>query len=112
MAMSSTYLVAASMCGRTGARGNRSILIAAQYLMQDVDALAILPEADWANAAATTASHGILPRIESRSISRRSRVLLMRHTASGIKLQALKKQVIHRNFPNCLLSVLRPKYRR
>ena len=56
-------------------------------LTQDIDALAILPEAEWAAAVATAASHGILPRIESPlDFARRSRVLLMRHSASGINI--------------------------
>jgi hypothetical protein len=56
-------------------------------LTQDVDALAILPEADWADAVATAASHGILPRIENPlDFARRSRVLLMRHAPSGINI--------------------------
>ena len=56
-------------------------------LTQDVDALAILPEADWGNAVSTAASHGILPRIENPlDFARRSRVLLMRHAASGINI--------------------------
>jgi Nucleotidyl transferase of unknown function (DUF2204) len=56
-------------------------------LTQDVDALAILPEADWANAVSAGAPHGILPRIESAlDFARRSRVLLMRHAASGIDI--------------------------
>lgn len=56
-------------------------------LTQDVDALAILPEADWANAISTAAHHGILPRIENPlDFARRSRVLLMRHAESGIDI--------------------------
>ena len=56
-------------------------------LTQDVDALAILPEADWANAVSAGARHGILPRIENAlDFARRSRVLLMRHAASGIDI--------------------------
>jgi hypothetical protein len=56
-------------------------------LTQDVDVLAILPEADWANAVSTAASHGILPRIENPlDFARRSRVLLMRHAESGIDI--------------------------
>jgi hypothetical protein len=42
-------------------------------LTQDVDALAILPEADWANAVSTAASHGILPRIERWRRPKRTR---------------------------------------
>ena len=56
-------------------------------LTQDVDALAILPEAHWADAVSTAARHGILPRIENPlDFARRSRVLLMRHTESGIDI--------------------------
>jgi hypothetical protein len=56
-------------------------------LTQDVDALAILPEADWANAVSTAARHGIHPRIENPvDFARRSRVLLMRHAESGIDI--------------------------
>jgi hypothetical protein len=54
-------------------------------LTQDVDALAILPEAQWANALSTAAGHGIVPRIESPlDFARRSRVLLLKHVESGI----------------------------
>jgi hypothetical protein len=38
-------------------------------LTQDVDALAILPEADWANAV-STAAMGSFPALRIRSISR------------------------------------------
>jgi hypothetical protein len=56
-------------------------------LTQDVDALAILPEGDWASAISTAARHGILPRIESPlEFARRSRVLLMSHVESGIDI--------------------------
>jgi hypothetical protein len=56
-------------------------------LTQDVDALAILPEGEWANAVSTAARHGILPRIENPlDFARRSRVLLMRHVESGIDI--------------------------
>jgi hypothetical protein len=56
-------------------------------LTQDVDALAILPEGDWADAVSNAASHGIFPRIESPlDFARRSRVLLMRHAESGIDI--------------------------
>ena len=56
-------------------------------LTQDIDALATLPEADWANAVSTAAGHGILPRIENPlDFARRSRVLLMRHAASAINI--------------------------
>jgi hypothetical protein len=56
-------------------------------LTHDVDALAILPEGEWANAVSTAARHGILPRIENPlDFARRSRVLLMRHVRSGIDI--------------------------
>ncbi len=56
-------------------------------LTQDVDALAILPEAEWANAVSAAAGLGILPRIENPlDFARRSRVLLMRHMESGIDI--------------------------
>lgn len=56
-------------------------------LTQDIDALAILPEADWAKAMAAGAVHGILPRIENPlDFARRSRVLLMRHAESEIDI--------------------------
>ena len=56
-------------------------------LTQDVDALALLPEGEWANAVSTAAGHGILPRIENPlDFARRSRVLLMRHVESGIDI--------------------------
>ena len=59
-------------------------------LTQDVDALAILPEGEWANAVSTAARHGILPRIENPlDFARRSRVLLMRHVESGIDIDVI-----------------------
>ena len=59
-------------------------------LTQDVDALAILPEGEWANAVSIAARHGILPRIENPlDFARRSRVLLMRHVESGIDIDVI-----------------------
>jgi hypothetical protein len=59
-------------------------------LTQDVDALAILPEGEWANALSIAASHGILPRIEHPlDFARRSRVLLLRHAESGIDIDVI-----------------------
>jgi hypothetical protein len=56
-------------------------------LTQDIDALAILPEADWETAAQGAARFGIVPRIrDALDFARRSRVLLMRHASSGIDL--------------------------
>ena len=54
-------------------------------LTQDVNALAVLPEADWADAVRLAPQYNILPRIEDAlQFAQRSRVLLMRHTTSGI----------------------------
>jgi hypothetical protein len=56
-------------------------------LTQDVDALAFLPEADWAQAVSNAARYGILPRIENAlDFALKSRVLLMRHAESGIDI--------------------------
>src|SRR5438552_10264058 len=54
-------------------------------LTQDVDALAVLPDGDWAEAVRLAPQYKILPRIEDAlQFAKRSRVLLMRHTTSGI----------------------------
>ena len=56
-------------------------------LTQDVDALAILPEDRWASLMDEAARFGIVPRIENPlDFARRSRVLLMKHLASGIDI--------------------------
>jgi hypothetical protein len=56
-------------------------------LTHDIDALAILPEADWAKAMQGAARFGIEPRIpDALDFAGRSRVLLMRHIRSGIDL--------------------------
>lgn len=56
-------------------------------LTQDIDALAVLPERDWARALGSAAAFGIVPRIsDALAFAARSRVLLMRHAASGIDL--------------------------
>jgi hypothetical protein len=49
--------------------------------------LVILPESDWQSALQNAAKFRIVPRIgEALEFARRSRVLLMRHAASGIDL--------------------------
>src|SRR5437588_12208151 len=54
-------------------------------LTQDIDPLAVLAEADWAEAVRLAPQYEILPRIEDAlQFAQRSRVLLMRHTTSGI----------------------------
>jgi hypothetical protein len=56
-------------------------------LTHDVDALAILPEDSWGVAMEAAARFGIFPRIDDPlGFARRSRVLLMRHVASGIDI--------------------------
>ena len=54
-------------------------------LTQDIDALAIVPEADWARVIESASRYGIVPRIDGAlEFAHRSRVLLLRHGASGI----------------------------
>jgi hypothetical protein len=54
-------------------------------LTQDIDALAIIPDADWADPIESAARYGIVPRIgEALEFARRSRVLLLKHPRSGI----------------------------
>jgi hypothetical protein len=56
-------------------------------LTQDVDALAIVPEAHWPDAMSHAAHFGIVPCIQDAlGFAHRSRVLMMRHAASGIDL--------------------------
>ena len=52
-------------------------------LTQDIDALAIVPEADWAGVIESASGYGIVPRIDGAlEFARRSRVLLLRHRAA------------------------------
>ena len=54
-------------------------------LTQDIDALAIVPEADWAKVIDSASRYGIVPRIDrALEFAKRSRVLLLRHDGSGI----------------------------
>jgi predicted nucleotidyltransferase len=56
-------------------------------LTQDVDALVLLPESEWAKAISTAAAYGIVPRIDDPlPFARRSRMLLLTHTASAIDI--------------------------
>lgn len=56
-------------------------------LTQDVDALAILPDAHGAQAVRLAAHYNIVPRIEDAlGFAKRSRVLLMRHATSGVDI--------------------------
>lgn len=56
-------------------------------LTRDIDALAIMPEDEWERVVGSSAQYGIEPRVDDAlEFARRSRVLLMRHVASGIDL--------------------------
>ncbi len=56
-------------------------------LTQDIDALVIMPETNWARAISDAASYGFVPRIDGAlEFARRSRVLLLRHSDSAINL--------------------------
>jgi hypothetical protein len=59
-------------------------------LTQDIDALAVLSEEEWARALNGAAAFAIVPRIsDALEFASRSRVLLMRHTKSGIDLDIM-----------------------
>jgi hypothetical protein len=67
--------------------GVAASLLGRPRLTQDVDALAILPEKDWQGAIEEASRFGVVPRIQDAlEFARQSRVLLMRHAASGIDL--------------------------
>jgi hypothetical protein len=56
-------------------------------LTQDIDALVLLPEYEWAQALSSASNHGIVPRIkDSLGFAHRSRMLLLTHTASRIDI--------------------------
>lgn len=57
---------------------------------QDIDALAILADAEWEAAILVAAAHGIVPRIDDPvAFARRSRVLLLRHRDSSIDIDVI-----------------------
>ncbi len=60
-------------------------------LTQDIDALAVLPEAEWARALDSAAAYGIVARIcrPAVAFARRSRVLLLRHSKSAIDVDVI-----------------------
>lgn len=76
-------------------------------LTQDVDALVLLPEDEWAKALSTAADFGLIPRIENPlDFAHRSRMLLLTHAESKIDIdislgglsferQALDRSRIH-----------------
>src|SRR6185437_6382554 len=56
-------------------------------LTQDIDALVLLPQHDWADALSSAALHGIMPRIaDPLAFAHRSRMLLLTHAASKIDI--------------------------
>lgn len=59
-------------------------------LTQDIDVMAVAPESAWAGLVEAGARHGIAPRITGAvEFAVRSRVLLMRHEASGIDIDVI-----------------------
>jgi hypothetical protein len=57
---------------------------------RDIDALALIAEDDWPAALAAADRHGIGPRIDDPlSFARRTRVLLLRHLATGIDIDVI-----------------------
>jgi hypothetical protein len=57
---------------------------------RDIDALAVAPDDQWTELLGSSKSHGILPRIENPlEFARRTRVLLLRHTESGIDIDVI-----------------------
>lgn len=57
---------------------------------RDIDALAIVPAAQWSGLLESAAAHGIAPRIENPlSFADRTRVLLLRHTRSAIDIDVI-----------------------
>ena len=57
---------------------------------RDIDALAVAPDDQWTQLLGSSKVHGIVPRIESPlAFARRTRVLLLRHTESGIDIDII-----------------------
>lgn len=57
---------------------------------RDIDALAVVPDDQWTQLVGSAGAHGILPRIENPvEFARRTRVLLLRHTESGIDIDII-----------------------
>lgn len=57
---------------------------------RDIDALAVVRDDQWTQLVGSAGAHGILPRIESPvEFARRTRVLLLRHTESGIDIDVI-----------------------
>ncbi|MGH8297281.1 MAG: DUF6036 family nucleotidyltransferase, partial [Steroidobacteraceae bacterium] len=57
---------------------------------RDIDALAVVPDDRWTELVGSAKAHGILPRIANPiAFARRTRVLLLRHTESGIDIDII-----------------------
>lgn len=57
---------------------------------RDIDTLAVVPDHQWSQFVGSAEAYGILPRIEdSVEFARRTRVLLLRHTESGIDIDVI-----------------------
>lgn len=57
---------------------------------RDIDALAVVSDGQWTQLVSSAEAHGILPRIENPvEFARRTRVLLLRHTESGIDIDII-----------------------
>lgn len=57
---------------------------------QDIDALAIISESEWASAVTAAENYGIVPRIDDAvGFARQSRVLLLRHQESAIDIDVI-----------------------
>jgi hypothetical protein len=65
-------------------------LLSRPRFTQDIDALVILAETEWERAIGAAKVYGILPRIDGAlEFARRARVLLLRHSASGIDIDVI-----------------------
>ena len=59
-------------------------------MTQDIDALALIPEASWQSSVTSAQQFGITPRIPGVvDFAQRSRVLLLHHLASGIDIDVI-----------------------
>lgn len=67
--------------------GVAASLLGRARLTRDIDALALLPEAEWTTAISTAATYGITARIEDPiGFAHRSRMLLLTHRDSQIDI--------------------------
>jgi len=70
--------------------GVAASLLGRPRLTQDIDVLVDVPDEGWDQLLAIAAKQGIAPRIDAPlDFARRTRVLLLRHTASGIDIDVI-----------------------